>query len=171
MTTDSIHASPSRTGQAPGRTVSSWVAALIALVAAVLGLGAGYLVFAPEPAEFVDTDVERLLDDYWAAFSARDAAAIRALMTEDGEWFGTPVAEAEALEARMAMLDNGLVAARVGDPTVTSGEGWGARWYEVAQKGTYGDGSDPDESLYLIYLVEQDDVLRMSSIETIGGGY
>jgi hypothetical protein len=45
------------------------------------------------------------------------------------------------------------------------------RWYEVAQKGTYGDGSDLAESLYLIYLVEQDNVFRMSGIETLGGGY
>ena len=168
MTTDSVVQSQSSTRRAG---VPSWTVALIALAAAVLGLGVGYLVFAPEPAAPVDADIEQVLDDYWAAFNARDADGIRALMSEDGEWFGTPVAQSGALEARMAMLDNGLVASRIGDPTVAGGEGWGVRWYEVAQKGTYGDGSDLAESLYLIYLVEQDNVFRMSGIETLGGGY
>lgn len=51
---------------------------IVGLVAAALGLGAGYLPFAPSAVTDDVAEVEALLDDWWAAAEAGESTPCRA---------------------------------------------------------------------------------------------
>ena len=110
----------------PARKSSRLMPWLVSGAAGVaLGLGAGWLVFAPTPA---DAEVAALIDDYIAAWDAGDGAAAVSLMTEDGVHYS-----ADAQQGKAANDDGALGLAAfverigwatlepVGDPIISEG--------------------------------------------------
>lgn len=110
----------------PDRKSSRLMPWLVSGAAGVaLGLGAGWLVFAPTPA---DAEVAALIDDYIAAWDAGDGAAAVSLMTEDGVHYS-----ADAQQGKAANDDGALGLAAlverigwatlepVGDPIISEG--------------------------------------------------
>jgi hypothetical protein len=136
---------------------SNWlVVAVVALVAALVGLGAGYLLFDTDSGDEVPPNVEALLADYWAAAAAGDGDAVLALLTDDAAFFRweLPAQESGLREAISGW--SSLVVRRIGDPVVVDKYGS----YVIAQRGSMLD----DEILYLIRTAEEDGELKIDSL-------
>jgi hypothetical protein len=87
---------PTPAEQTGGSRHTSWLlVVIVGIVAAAVGLGAGYLLFNPATAD-VDDEVEALVDNYIAAIDAGDADAALALMEEDAWFFGRDVSSVSA---------------------------------------------------------------------------
>lgn len=150
-----LQARPAMTS--PRSRSSVWMSiTLVALVAAALGLAAGYLLFDADPADEVAPEVETLLADYWTAAAAGDADAVVALLTEDAAFFrwDLPAQEPDLREA-IAGWSN-LTIRRVGEPVVVDKPGS----YIIAQRGSLA----ADEILYLITTAEEDGQLKIDSM-------
>lgn len=73
----------------------NWIVVLVVgLLAAVVGLGVGYVAFSPSSDSEGAADVQTLLDDYFAAFNAGDADATLALFAENAHYFSYELGEA-----------------------------------------------------------------------------
>lgn len=128
------------------------------VVGIALGLGAGWLVFAPTSA---DAEVAALIDDYLAAWDAGDGEAVVSFMTEDGVHYS-----ADAQQGKAANDDGALGLAayveRIGwatlepvsDPIVSDGPPYEAA---VIVRLTFPNGQDSDEAVENFFIVEDDD--------------
>ena len=132
---------PSETSKGASSHTNWLLVLVVALVAAAVGLGAGYLVFAPEPAGTLDAEAEALLDEFWAASEAGDPEVLE-LFPPDGHYFGLVVGETSE-----TLLNNRIDAQAgvepVGEPMVVGEYGS----YDIAQRAT-----TLDDVEYLIYL-------------------
>lgn len=142
-----------------------------AVLAALVGLGSGYLLFAPGPTDEVPAEVEQLLTDYWAAASDGDADAIFGMLTEDAQFFPGVGSPPNSLSVLRSVIEGwaDVPIELVGDPILIGGEGW----YHVAQLGIFGGEEtmgryDYDEYLYVMRLEEQDGVLKIDYISHPG---
>ena len=134
---------------------ASWLSvAVVALVAALVGLGVGYLLFDTDAGDEVPAEVETLLADYWAA--AGDGDAVVALLTDDAAFFRWELPEQES-DLREAIAGwSSLAVRRIGDPVVVDKPGS----YVIAQRGSLA----ADEILYLIRTAEEDGELKMDAM-------
>ena len=110
----------SRAAERTGRPGASWLLVVgVGLIAAAVGLGAGYLLFAPDTGAEVDTNVEALLDEFYAAVNEGDVEAIQAMSVEDAQILGVPVTSGSTLAGSLENLagTSGGVS-RLGDPIV-----------------------------------------------------
>lgn len=142
-----------------GASRTSWMlVAIVGLVAAALGLGAGYLLFAPSASTNTNANVEAVLEDWWAASEAGDVEAMLGLMPEelkvgavDVIAFGSNISDMPrpTLERLMATnLERG-VDVPSGDPMIVGEYGV----FEAAQTATTSTG---EEVLYVFKFVQQD---------------
>ena len=163
-----IHDSPSVQERA-GTPRARWLlTSLVALIAAAVGLGAGYLLFAPDSGAEIDADVEALLDDWWAAADAGDADAVLAMMPEGGSigavtvyLLGYDVSEtpASTLERSISGWAKDEGPSPTGDPTVVGEFGV----YDVAQTGTW----KGQEYIYIFRVHEEDGELLVSYVNVV----
>ena len=135
----------------------SWLSvAVVALVAALVGLGVGYLLFDTDAGDEVPAEVETLLADYWAAAAAGDGEAVVALLTDDAAFFRWELPEQES-DLREAIAGwSSLAVRRIGDPVVVDKPGS----YVIAQRGSLA----ADEILYLIRTAEEDGELKIDAM-------
>lgn len=154
MSTQSLQRSASTSSGR--RHFSGMTVAVAAVLAAALGLLAGYLVFGPVAGDQANAEVEALLDDYWSAAAAGDADAVFALLSEDPQFFQWDLPEQEAeLRAAISGWTN-LMVERVGEPVVLETPGS----YVIAQRGSFA----AHEILYLIRTVDEDGGLRIDAM-------
>lgn len=148
----------------PSSRMLPWLVSGAAGVA--LGLGAGWLVFAPASGD-ADLEVAALIDDYIAAWDAGDGAAVVSLMTEDGVHYS-----ADAQQGKAANDDGALGLAAlverigwatlepVGDPIVSEGPPYEAA---VIVRLTFPNGQESFEAVDNFFIVEDDDgVLKIA---------
>ena len=133
----------------------SWLSvAVVALVAALVGLGVGYLLFDTDAGDEVPAEVETLLADYWAA--AGDGDAVVALLTDDAAFFRWELPEQES-DLREAIAGwSSLAVRRIGDPVVVDKSGS----YVIAQRGSLA----ADEILYLVRTAEENGELKIDAM-------
>jgi hypothetical protein len=163
-----IHDAPPAQERA-GTPRSNWLLiSLVALIAAAVGLGAGYLLFAQTSGAAVDADVEALLDDWWAAADAGDADAVLAMMPEGGTigavtvyLLGYDVSETptSTLERSISGWASDEGPSPTGDPTVVGEYGV----YAVAQTATW-RGQD---YIYIFRVLEEDGELLLSYVDVV----
>lgn len=151
----------------------SWpLVAVAVLAAAVVGLGAGYLLFSPEPVDRVPPEVEAVLAEYWEAAAAGDAETILGMLTEDAHFFFLEPDSPQRSDSVLTSLISGwadVPLERYGTPIAIGGDGW----YHVAALGIFGGEQSmgrfvPDEYLYILRLVEQDGELKIEYINQAG---
>ncbi|MGA7688823.1 MAG: nuclear transport factor 2 family protein [Jiangellales bacterium] len=127
------------------------------VVGVALGLGAGWLIFAPTSA---NAEVAALIDDYLEAWDAGDGEAVVSFMTEDGVHFSGGASEGKAanddgalgLAAFVERLDWATFE-RVSDPVVSEGPPYEAAII-VQLTNT---GQDSFEAVEAFSIVEGDD--------------
>ena len=154
----------------PDRKSSRLMPWLISGTAGVaLGLGAGWLVFAPTAA---DAEVAALIDDYIAAWDAGDGAAAVSLMTEDGVHYS-----ADAQQGKAANDDGALGLAAlverigwaslepVGDPIISDGPPYEAA---IIVRLTFPNGQESFEAVDNFVIVEDDDGTLKIAIDSHG---
>jgi len=151
-TTQRMPGSPPMEDQ-EGRTGTNWlVVVIVGLIAAAVGVGAGYLLFAQDSDGGTDDAVEALLDDFYAAVNARDVEALQEISMEDATLFGLPVASGNLLSGS---LENSVNATggleRINDPIVAD-QGWRLR---VAQLSSAATNSEADDAILLIEIVDR----------------
>lgn len=148
----------SRAEERTGRPHTRWLlAVIVGLVAAAVGLGAGYLLFAPDTGAEVDADVEALLDEFYAAVNEGDVEAIQAMSVEDAQIMGVPVTSGSTLAGSLENLAGtaGGVS-RLGDPIVDES----GFIFHVAQLTEFPNSGDD-----LIWLF---DVVGTDQLEIVG---
>jgi hypothetical protein len=174
MTTQ-MHDSPAAPERA-GAQRTNWVlVAVVGLIAAAVGLGAGYLLFAPESGSQADADVEALLDDFYAAVNEGDVAAIQEMSMEDATIFGVPVGSSNTLDASLENLNTRGASVPIDDPIVDEA-GW---LYHAAQLTASGAGSDENDVILLVDMVDAGSTrfggdgtqkdLKLTNVEYVGG--
>jgi hypothetical protein len=139
-----------------------WAGALALVLTLAVGVGIGFLVFGRDTTSTaVDPEVEQFLDDYWAAWNAYDADAIRALATDDAVLGERDLTATGALSLETRVNEDraaGVYFERLGDPIVRD---IGAE-IDVAQYGLSGiSGGNEDEAIWLLRLVREDDGLKV----------
>ena len=161
---------PSQATVAHRTCVMSWMVG--GAVGVALGLGAGWLVFAPTPA---DADVAALIDGYLAAWDAGDGAAVVSLMTEDGVHYSGGAQQGKVanddgalgLAAFVERFEWGTFEA-VGAPIVSDGPPYEAA---VIVRLT-NNGQDSVEAVEAFLIVEDDDgSLRIAADSTQIAGF
>jgi hypothetical protein len=139
-------------------------AAVVVLVgiAVVPAVGDWWQTSDPAPAAAApDPEIEQFLDDFWAAWNAYDADAIRAMATADAVMSERDLTAtgATSLETKVEDLRaDGVYFERVGDPVVRDlGAG-----IDVVQIGLGGlsDGNE-QESIKVLRLVRDDGTLKV----------
>jgi hypothetical protein len=132
------------------------------VLAVAVGVGIGFLASGGDSsASVVDPEVDQFLDEYWAAWNAYDADAIRAMAT-DGAVLGERDLTATGALSLEALLDDlradGEYSERLGDPIVRDN---GAQ-VDVAQYGLGGmsEGNE-DDSIWMLRLVREDGTLKV----------
>lgn len=145
-----------------------WAGALALALAIMLGVGIGFLAFGRDSStsSAVDPEVEQLLDDFWAAWNAYDADAIRALSTADAVVSDRDLTAtgATSLETKVSEYrTDGLSFERVGDPVVRDV----GPHIDVVQvsRGTYSAGN-VEEDIDILRLVRQDGTLKVEWLKT-----
>lgn len=123
-------------GSVKGQPRPSWLLVLlVGVVAGAIGLGAGYLVFAPQQAAGeVEVQTQALLDEFWDAADAGDADAVLALMAPTGEFFGYSVGSTSETVLRNFAEDWADVEGPkpIGEPIVVGEYGV----HDIAQRGS-----------------------------------
>ena len=167
MTTVTQRASPPEASG--GARPSRLLVVIVGIVAAALGLGAGYLLFAPSAADGGNAEVEALLDEWWDAVEADDAEAILRLMPDGGTWGSVDVMFAGTNLGQVAPATaERTVAASLarnsdtpsGDPVVV-GE-YGA--FEVAQPATSATG---EERLFVLKIGTEGEDLILYYVDVL----
>lgn len=124
-----------------GRQRTNWLlVVIVGVIAAAVGLGAGYLLYAPGSGVEVDADVEALLDEFYAAVNEGDVEAIQQMSAEDATILGVPVGSGSTLAGSLESLAStaGGVS-RVGDPVVDES---GFIFHAAQLTGTANSGDD-----------------------------
>ena len=142
---------------------TSWLlVTVVAVIAAAIGLGAGYLLLPADSTAEVPADAETLLDDYWEALNAGDADTILALLTDDANFLGIDVATySEAALRRQIQGWAGSELERVGDPLVAGQYGQ----YDIAEHVV--DPASVVDELFIIETTPSDDGLQIVSFDYI----
>lgn len=148
-------ASPPRKDQ-EGRKGTKWpVVVIVGLIAAAVGVGAGYLLFAQDSDGGTNDEVEALLDDFYAALNARDVEALQEMSTDDATVFGVPVESGNLLSGSLEnSIDSTGGVERVDDPIVAE-QGWRFR---VAQLSSSTMNSADDDGILLFIIVDSGSV-------------
>lgn len=156
-----------------GQRRTNWLlVVIVGLVAAALGVGAGYLLFAPSAATEAEpnAEVQAMLDDWWAASEAGDVDAMLGMMPEgftigavDVMAFGynlsdTPQATVERLFANN--YEGSGADTPSGDPMVVGEYGV----FDAAQRATQSNGR---EVLYLFKFIWEDGLLRLIYVDML----
>jgi hypothetical protein len=137
---------------------------VLALVAAVaVGVGIGFLAAGRDAAasSAADPEVEQLLDDFFAAWNAYDADAIRAMATADAVLATHDLTATGALSLETAVEEYraaGVYFERVGDPIVSDVGGA----IDVVQlfRGGISEGNE-QKSILVLRLVREDEALKV----------
>lgn len=155
-------------GPSENRQLPLWAGGLVVLLAVAVGVGIGFLAFGRDSStsSAVDPEVEQLLDDFWAAWNAYDADAIRALSTADAVVSDRDLTAtgATSLETKVSEYrTDGLSFERVGDPVVRDV----GPHIDVVQvsRGTYSAGN-VEEDIDILRLVRQDGTLKVEWLKT-----
>ena len=148
-----------------------WVTtALIALAALLVGLGAGWLVFSPEPPDDVDREIQALIDDYVAAWNVQDGQAVVALMTEDGKHFsggagnGKEASSDSPAHSLAYFVEHHVAGATfrsVNDAVIRTEDGPPYLAANVIEIGSGADGGDAFQSVEVYKIVPEDGVLKI----------
>lgn len=78
---------PAAAGSPTGKVSAGWVV-VVGVLATLLGLGGGYLIFGGTAGASPATgQIRQLIDDYYAAWDAGDGELAASYMTEDGAYF------------------------------------------------------------------------------------
>ena len=78
---------PAATQSPTGKVSVAWVV-VVGVVAMLLGLGGGYLIFGGAASSNQPTgEIRRLIDDYYAAWDVGDGQLAASYMTDDGAYF------------------------------------------------------------------------------------
>ena len=151
----------SRAEERTGRPRTRWLlAVVVGLVAAAVGLGAGYLLFAPDPGADVDADVEALLDDFYAAVNEGDIEAIQEMSVEDARILGVPVTSGSTLAGSLEnLVDSAGGVSRLGDPIVDES----GFIFHVAQLTELANSGD--DFIWLFDVVGTDEQLEIVGVE------
>lgn len=153
----------------PRSRVMPWL--IGGVLGAALGLGAGWLAFAPTSA---DVEVASLIDDYLAAWDAGDGEAVVSFMTEDGVHFSGGAAQGKAADddgglGLAAFVDRleWVTFERVSDPVVSEGPPYVAA--VIVRVGN--EGQDSFETAEIFKIVEAEDgslKIAVDSTEIVG---
>lgn len=156
------------------RKGTNWpVVVIVGLIAAAVGLGSGYLLFAPDSDGGTNDAVEALLDDFYVAVNAGDVEALQAMSMDDATVFGLPVASGNLLSGGLENAVNSTGGLdRVGQPIVAD-QGW---LFRVAQQSSASTNSEDDDGILLFAIVDSDSAnlggdgteqaLRIASVES-----
>jgi uncharacterized protein (TIGR02246 family) len=157
-----------------------WVTtALIALAALLVGLGAGWLVFSPEPPDDVDREIQALIDDYVAAWNVQDGQAVVALMTEDGKHFsggagnGKEASSDSPAHSLAYFVEHHVAGATfrsVNDAVIRTDDGPPYLAANVIEIGNGSDGGDSFQSVEVYKIVPEDGVLKIQVHTALIGG-
>jgi hypothetical protein len=150
---------------------------VVGLLALVVGVGSGYLLFYSEPDQEVPAEVEQFLDEWLAAWGTGDMDAILETMTDNAKYDGWRVDEAGAggFVGRVTPLIKEAHRYWTIDVMVTdtpSATHPGAPYtvaHEYAQGFDGMEGIAHDETLMeMLYLVEVDGELKLFDGEHVG---
>ncbi|MGA7687782.1 MAG: hypothetical protein WCA29_00945 [Jiangellales bacterium] len=148
-------ASPPRKDR-DGKTATDWfVVVVVGLIAAAVGVGAGYLLFAQDSDGGTNDEVEALLDDFYAAVNAGDVEALREMSTDDATVFGLPVASGNTLTGGLENIVSSTGGIERIDDAVVAQQGWRFR---VAQQSSSTMNSADDDAILLIIIVDSGSV-------------
>lgn len=161
--------------QAGARAGPGWLrTSLIAGLALMIGLGAGWLAFAPEPPNDTDRQIQSLVDDYVAAWDAHDGQAVVALMTKDGVHYsggaaGGKDASGDSLARSLAFFVEhhaaGISFASVNDAVIRTQDGPPYLVANVVELGMSTSGSETEQAVAVYRIVPEDGVLKIQ-VET-----
>lgn len=135
------------------------VRAVLPLVGLAVGLLAGFLLFAPVGPPDPTDDVRALHEEWVRAWTARDVAAVHALLIRDPGWGAQPVPADDAfLRDEVESFD----ATPVGTPVVATHirPGYGTE-YQVAQVWQEQSGEGLEQAVAVYRVVPEDGVLRV----------
>ncbi len=143
--------------------------ALIGVLALLIGVGAGWFVFSPEPPDDIDREIQSLIDDYVAAWDAHDGGAVVALMTEDGVHYSGGAARGKEASsdspahslAYFVEHHAGAMSVRsVNDAAIRTQEGPPYLAANIVEVGL-GTGNESEQAVEVYRIVPEDGALRI----------
>lgn len=142
-----------------GRRLRGLTAAVVVLVAALIGLGAWAVYdYVGERDSAVTGDVQTLLDDYTAAWNDHDGAAFLDLVTGDYTFDnGFTVTDAEN-QSRTIEMATDFAVEQTGEPIMVGDGPW-----LVAQANHMNYGSSDLDGMSLMTVVEEGGMLKIAS--------
>jgi hypothetical protein len=146
-----------------GRRLPWWAGALALVLAVAVGVGIGFLTSGRDSATSTaaDAQVEQFVDDFFAAWNAYDADAIRAIATADAvlNTRDLTATGATSLEARVEdYRADGVSFERIGAPIV-SDVGDGIDVVHLFRGGS--SAGNRDKYILILRLVKEDDTLKV----------
>jgi hypothetical protein len=145
-----------------------WVLAVVGAIALAVGVGIGYVAFGGSDSRAVPQEVEQLVGDYYDAWTAQDAAAIRAFATDDAVLYGRSVDETGAMSLENVLPRLGESTIRIDDIMVA---GEGPDYEVVVVLSTESTGGTGSETLSYLRLREEDGTLKVAldrALDTAG---
>lgn len=159
------------TAEAGAQARTGWLlTSLIAVLALLIGLGAGWLAFAPEPPDDTDRQIQALIDDYVAAWDSHDGQAVVALMTQDGVHYsggaaGGKDASSDSLARSLAFFvehhAGGMSFTSVNDAVIRTQDGPPYLVANVVELGLSTTGGDSEQAVEVYRIVPEEGVLKI----------